>query len=115
MENKKRLIDADALIELARNHVGGMVDCNDIARFPTVDAVVLPCKDDDIVFVNLFGQVLPFVVISTNLFKGTPIFKAQHGINLVWMFRPYDLGKTVFLTREEAESALAKMDGDGNG
>lgn len=39
MENKKRLIDADALIEFASNHVGGMVDCNDIARFPTVDAV----------------------------------------------------------------------------
>ena len=34
-----RLIDADKLMELARNHVGRTVDCNDIARFPTVDAV----------------------------------------------------------------------------
>lgn len=33
-----RLIDADALMELARNHVGMAVDCNDIARFPTIDA-----------------------------------------------------------------------------
>lgn len=33
-----RLIDADALMELARNHVGRTVDCNDIARFPAVDA-----------------------------------------------------------------------------
>ena len=26
----------------------------------------------------------------------------------------YDLDKTVFMTREEAEAAIAKMDGDGN-
>ena len=34
-----RLIDADALCKLARNHVDGTVDCNDIMRFPTIDAV----------------------------------------------------------------------------
>ena len=34
-----RLIDADALMELARKHVNRTVDCNDIARFPTIDAV----------------------------------------------------------------------------
>lgn len=33
-----RLIDADALMELARNNINGTVDCNDIARFPTIDA-----------------------------------------------------------------------------
>lgn len=33
-----RLIDADALMEFARNHVGGVIDCNDIARFPTIEA-----------------------------------------------------------------------------
>ena len=33
-----RLIDAAALMELARNHIGGTVDCNDIARFPTIEA-----------------------------------------------------------------------------
>lgn len=27
----------------------------------------------------------------------------------------HDLDKTVFMTREEAEAAIAKMDGDGNG
>lgn len=41
-----RLIDADALMKLAHNHINGTVDCNDIARFPTVDAVeVVRCKD----------------------------------------------------------------------
>ena len=40
------LISRSALMELARNHIGGTVDCNDIARFPGVDAVeVVRCKD----------------------------------------------------------------------
>lgn len=34
-----RLIDADKLMEFAKNHANGSVDCNDIARFPRVDAV----------------------------------------------------------------------------
>ena len=33
------LISRSALIEFARNHFGGEIDCNDIARFPTIDAV----------------------------------------------------------------------------
>ena len=40
------LISRSALLELAHNHVGGTVDCNDIARFPSVDAVeVVRCRD----------------------------------------------------------------------
>lgn len=36
MEND--LISRSALLDFAHNHVGGAVDCNDIARFPAVDA-----------------------------------------------------------------------------
>ena len=32
-----RLIDADALMEFARNQKSRSVDCNDIARFPRID------------------------------------------------------------------------------
>lgn len=32
------LINADALMEYARNSIDRRVDCNDIARFPTIDA-----------------------------------------------------------------------------
>jgi hypothetical protein len=40
------LISRSALLEFAHNHIGGIVDCNDIARFPAVDAVeVVRCKD----------------------------------------------------------------------
>lgn len=37
MKNNARPIDANALIELAKNHVDHNVDINDIARFPTID------------------------------------------------------------------------------
>ena len=33
-----RLIDAEKLCELARNHTNSSVDCNDIMRFPTANA-----------------------------------------------------------------------------
>ena len=32
-----RLIDAEKLCEIARNHINKSVDCNDIMRFPTAD------------------------------------------------------------------------------
>ena len=35
------LISRSALLEFAHNHVGGTVDCNDIARFLAVDAEVV--------------------------------------------------------------------------
>lgn len=50
-----RPIDANALMDFAQNHVNRTVDCNDIARFPTLDYVPVvhgywkheePVKDD---------------------------------------------------------------------
>ena len=41
-----RLIDADALIEYTNNQILRSIDSNDIARFPTVDAVpVVHCAE----------------------------------------------------------------------
>ena len=46
MENKKRLIDANALLEFAMNRYGKTLVPSDIVAFPTVDAVeVVRCKD----------------------------------------------------------------------
>ena len=71
--------------------------------------VVLPCKVEDDVYINIFGRTLPFTVISISQMASTPTFKAQHGIRLVYIFKADDVGKTVFMTREEAEAALAKI------
>ena len=46
MANEQRLIDANELMVYTRNQKSRTIDCNDIARFPTVDAVeVVRCRD----------------------------------------------------------------------
>lgn len=44
--------------------------------------VVLPCKVEDDVYINILGRTLPFTVISISQMSSTPTFKAQHGIRL---------------------------------
>ena len=75
--------------------------------------VVLPCKVEDDVYINILGRTLPFTVISISQMASTPTFKAQHGIRLVYIFKADDVGETVFLTRAEAEAAL-RREQDGN-
>ena len=40
-----RLIDVNALMDFANNHKDKTIDSNDIARFPTVDAVPVHCGE----------------------------------------------------------------------
>ena len=68
--------------------------------------VVLPCKIDDDVYINLFGRTLYATVISISELASTPTYKAMHGIRLCYIFKADDVGRTVFLTREAAEEAL---------
>ena len=70
--------------------------------------VMLPCKVEDDVYINILGRTLPFTVISISQMASTPTFKAQHGIRLVYIFKADDVGETVFLTRAEAEDALRR-------
>ena len=68
--------------------------------------VVLPCKIDDDVYINLFGRTLDATVISISELASTPTYKAMYGIRLCYIFKADDVGRTVFLTREAAEEAL---------
>lgn len=68
--------------------------------------VVLPCKIDDEVYVNIMGKTLPSTVVSVSWITETPTFKAMHGVQLCFIFKSEDVGKTIFLTREAAEAAL---------
>ena len=70
--------------------------------------VVLPCKVEDDVYINILGRTLPFTVISISQMASTPTFKAQHGIRLVYIFKADDVGETIFLTRAEAQAALRR-------
>ena len=74
--------------------------------------VVLPCKVEDDVYINILGRTLPFTVISISQMASIPTFKAQHGIRLVYIFKADDVGETVFLTRAEAEAALRREQDD---
>lgn len=127
----KRLIDANVLIETIKfEHDRIMQDpeignnmkwceavCNHrateaIERSPTVDAVEVPCKIGDsvwgikiynhgreakkgVVHNMYFGEDMRLCICVKNVCRG-------------------EWGKNVFATKEEAEAALAKMDGDGN-
>lgn len=72
--------------------------------------VVHPLKSDDEVYIILLSRVFLFEVTAV-WYRESPIYKAMHGIHLCYVFNQDDIGKTVFLTREEAEATLKKMKG----
>ena len=68
--------------------------------------VVLPCKVGDTVYFTLLGKIIEKQVFSIVSFsKSTRIYCGGTSE----YFRPEDIGKTFFLTREEAEKALEAM------
>lgn len=74
--------------------------------------VVLPCKVGDTVYFALFGRIIEKQVFSIVSFsKSTRIYCGGTSE----YFRPEDIGKTFFLTSEEAEKALQEMEGKKDG
>ena len=75
--------------------------------------VVLPCKVGDTVWANLDGMrhprkcVIEFVNIGSHV--TTIVFSTVDGLREQYGVNPSSFGKTVFLTREEAEKALEAM------
>lgn len=75
--------------------------------------VVLPCKVGDTVWVNLGGMrhtrkcVIEFANIGSHV--TTIVFSTVDGLREQYGVNPNSFGKTVFLTREEAEKALEAM------
>lgn len=120
MANEKRLIDANSMREdwLENGENAFVYDTNavldSIDAQPTVDAIPMPCKMGDevwglrktryslspekgIVHHMYFGDDMRLCICVKNVCRG-------------------EWGNNVFATKEEAEEALAKMDGgDGNG
>ena len=72
--------------------------------------VVLPCKRGDELWTHgIFpsgGEVYKVVVSDVSTLNGRTVLNTQ-GLGTI---RSEDIGKTVFLTREEAEKALAEME-----
>ena len=74
--------------------------------------VVLPCKVGDTVYFALFGRIIEKQVFSIVSFSNST--RIYCGGTSEY-FRPEDIGKTFFLTREEAEKALQEMEGKKDG
>ena len=130
MANEKRLIDANALKDALSNleasggheyYRKGMDDTlhfhmpNIIDDAPTVDAVEVPCKIGQTVYVINGLWVSNYVV--THFWYDGCFFKFK-AINEEYAYECRDfsffderIGKTVFFTYEQAESALKKMYG----
>lgn len=123
-----RLIDADALKsefewlksvvnESSKDEIQETIQR--IENAPTLDAVILPCKLGDPVYIirdcschiygrwnNPKGKCIGKVYLGQKLraYHCGCVAETQFEVKHISAF-----GKTVFLTREEAEAALAKM------
>lgn len=104
---KQRGLYVDACGELPLKRIRELAQADRDGR-----CVVLPCKIDDDVYINLFGRTLDATVISISELASTPTYKAMYGIRLCYIFKADDVGRTVFLTREAAEEALKAREQD---
>ena len=87
---------------------GGALNCSKLADYLLEHGViVLPCKVGDKVYrpSDCLG-VVQFVIISFNIYE-SEMFFTDDSENIIY---PSDIGKTVFLTREEAERALKERE-----
>ena len=70
-------ISRSALMDFARNHVGGTVDVNDIARFPALDVAQVMHRGQKTIFLrvdNLNDFQERRIVVDDNKSKGCFVF-----------------------------------------
>lgn len=89
-------VDVDRMKELAEADKNGCV-------------IIVPCKVGDTVYFALLGRIIEKQVFSIVSFSNST--RIYCGGTSEY-FRPEDIGKTFFLTREEAEKALEAMKDD---
>ena len=101
-----RLADLESLCSYTR--LRELAEADNASRL-----VVLPCKVGDIVWANLDGMrhtrkcVIEFANIGSHV--TTIVFSTVDGLREQYGVNPVSFGKTVFLTRKEAEKALEAM------
>ena len=84
--------------------------------------IVLPCKVGDTIYFAHAHPILRYKVTGYEMGNASiSQVRSKHvdketGLTFNFTFRPGSIGKTVFLSREEAEKALREMEGkkDGN-
>lgn len=113
-EEIKAPFTEDTMINLAAQALG--VEPRRLRELAEVDkdgrVVVLPCKVGDTVYFALLGRIIEKQVFSIVSFSNST--RIYCGGTSEY-FRPEDIGKTFFLTREEAEKALEEREGKKDG
>ena len=122
--SKERLVELIRNIEFkCRSGCTNVSGCN-ICRYEQIadyllanGVIVPPCKAGDVVYIKALKERLPFVVTQISIKKSGTYYEADrirnkkenllyfHDITSV-VFGDTEIGKTVFLTREEAEAKL---------
>lgn len=83
--------------------------------------VVLPCKVGDTIYFARANPILQYKVTGYEMGEASiSQVRSKHvdketGLTFNFTFRPSSIGKTVFLSREEAEKALQEMEGKKDG
>lgn len=83
--------------------------------------VVLPCKVGDTIYFARANPILQYKVTGYEMGEASiSQVRSKHvdketGLTFNFTFRPSSIGKTVFLTREEAEKALQEMEDKKDG
>ena len=113
-EEVKAPFTEDTMINLAAQAMG--VEPSRLRELAEADkdgrCVVLPCKVGDTVYFALLGRIIEKQVFSIVSFSNST--RIYCGGTSEY-FRPEDIGKTFFITREEAEKALQEMEGKEEG
>ena len=109
---------ADAFDRLAaiENILGDDYDLDRLKELVQADregkVILRKTKEGSKVYIILLGRIFPFDVISATWNSKNAVYEAEHGKYLRYMFNDADIGISVFLTREEAEAALERMEGE---
>ena len=113
--NLMRLADLESLCSY--DHLRELAEADRDGRM-----VVLPCKVGDTIYFARAHPILRYKVTGYEMGEASiSQVRSKHvdketGLTFNFTFRPGSIGKTVFLSRKEAEKALQEMEGkkDGN-
>ena len=122
-EEIKAPFTEDAMINLAAQALG--VEPSRLRELAEADkdgrVVVLPCKVGDTIYFARAHPILQYKVTGYEMGEASiSQVRSKHvdketGLTFNFTFRPGSIGKTVFLSREEAEKALHEMEGKKDG
>lgn len=122
VERSKLEIEAGCVKAIARTYG---IDINRLRKFAEADrdgrVMILPCKVGDTIYFARANPILQYKVTGYEMGEASiSQVRSKHvdketGLTFNFTFRPGSIGKTVFLSREEAEKALQEMEDKKDG